>query len=209
VSSQWSKCSGLMSHHQVSLQHFFENVTEIMTPRKSKFCIYITFSQSDCFIAQNEWFWLAIITKNKYNKHSELSEVATKLNVYSRKYNFHCSFTANVQAESLSFCGKICTLAFAVVQLWKKPFRKAKAVEFEKKKVFPDNWCKQCGVDSYIQWQISHSNCKIGSNYCGEILWSFLDTKVAVAYIIFFSIWICHLHWASLEICETYILRSK
>lgn len=39
-----------------------------------------------------------------------------------------------VQAELKSFCGKTYRLAFGLVQQWRKPFGKAKALEFEKKK---------------------------------------------------------------------------
>ena len=48
-----------------------------------------------------------------------------------RKYNFNCSVTANIQAEFYDDCGKTYTLAFAMVQPWKKPFGKAKALAFE------------------------------------------------------------------------------
>ena len=41
---------------------------------------------------------------------------------------------AQSTAELQSFGGKACTLAFAMVGLLKKPFGKAKALEFEKKK---------------------------------------------------------------------------
>ena len=61
--------------------------------------LYITFSQSDWFIPQNERFWLAITTRHSYHKNLESSKATVKSNVYWRKYNFYCSVTANIQAE--------------------------------------------------------------------------------------------------------------
>jgi len=67
--------------------------------QKKEQALSITFSQSDWFIPQNKRFWMAITTRKSYQKNSESSETTVKLNVYSRKYNFNCSVTANVQAE--------------------------------------------------------------------------------------------------------------
>ena len=110
---------------------YFKSITKIVT--QTEHVLYVAFSQSDWFIAQNERFWLAIIARNSYHKNSESSEVTAKLNIYSRKYNFNCSVTANIQAELWSFCGKTCILEFVMVQPRKKPFGKAKALEIKKK----------------------------------------------------------------------------
>ena len=66
---------------------------------KERASIVLTLSQSDWFIAQGEHFWLAITRRNSYHKNSELSKATAKLNIYSPKYNFNCSVTANIQAE--------------------------------------------------------------------------------------------------------------
>ena len=65
---------------------------------KKEQALYITFSQSNWFIAQNECFWLAITTRNSYHMNPEWSKATVKLNVYSQKYNFNCS--VNIQVES-------------------------------------------------------------------------------------------------------------
>ena len=69
-------------------------MTKIVTQRVA----YLSFSQPDWFIPQNERFWLAITTKNSEHKNPESSDATVKVNVYSRKYNFNCLGTANIQA---------------------------------------------------------------------------------------------------------------
>jgi len=51
---------------------------------KKEQALFITFSQSDCFIAQNDPLWFAITTRNSSHKNSESREATVKLNVYSR-----------------------------------------------------------------------------------------------------------------------------
>ena len=51
------------------------------------------------FILQNERFWLAITTSKSYHKNSESSDKNESWTLNSRKYNFNCSVTANIQAE--------------------------------------------------------------------------------------------------------------
>ena len=66
---------------------------------KKEQALSITFSQSDWFILQNERFWLAITTSKSYHKNSESSDKNESWTLNSRKYNFNCSVTANIQAE--------------------------------------------------------------------------------------------------------------
>ena len=62
----------------------------------------VTFSQSDWFIPKmsvSVTTSIASTRRNSHHNNSESIEATVKLNVYSRKYNFNCSVTANVQAE--------------------------------------------------------------------------------------------------------------
>ena len=148
-------------------KQFFSSERDQDSDKKEEQALYITFSQPDWVIAQNERFWLAVTTKKSNPKNSESSEATAKLNVYSRKYNFNCSVVANIQAELYSVCGKTYTLAFAMVQPWKKPFGKAKALGFEKTKGIAWHWREQRCVDFNVQRQISQSHGEISSN-CGK-----------------------------------------
>jgi len=133
-----------LPQYQHERKNFFWEHDQDRDTKKQQW-LYITFSQSDWFIVQSEGFWLAI-TRSFYHKNYELSGVTTKLNIYSPKYNFDCSVTANVQAELESFCDKTHTLVFAMVQPWKKPFGKTNGLEIEKN-ALPDTlmqaaWCR-------------------------------------------------------------------
>jgi len=52
---------------------------------KKEQALYITFSQSDWFSAQNERFWL-VVTRDSYRKNSESIKATAKLNVYAIIY---------------------------------------------------------------------------------------------------------------------------
>ena len=90
-------------------------------------CFWFQFVYSE----QKFVFWRFLFISDTSRWFLFLFEATVKLNVYSRKY---CSVAAKVQAELKSFCGKTYRLAFGLVQRWRKPFGKAKALEFEKKK---------------------------------------------------------------------------
>ena len=77
---------------------FFSERDQVRDTKKEQ-DLYITFSQSNWFIPQNERFWLATTTRHSYHKNLESSEATVKSKVYSRKYNFYCSVTTNIQAE--------------------------------------------------------------------------------------------------------------
>ena len=126
--------------------------------RNHYFYFRITVSVSDigtCFWFQFLYseqkfvFWRFSFISDTSRWFLFLFEATVKLNVYSRKYS---SVVAKVQAELKSFCGKTYRLAFGLVQRWKKPFGKAKALEFEKKKKeLLDTLTRSAWCGSYLQ----------------------------------------------------------
>ena len=87
-----------LPQYQRQRKWFFRERKQDRDTKKEQ-ALYITFSQSDWSIAQDERFWLVITTRNDYHKNSELSEATAKLNVYSRNYDLNCLVTANIQWE--------------------------------------------------------------------------------------------------------------
>ena len=101
------------------------------------FCFWFQFLYSK----QKFVFWHFLFISDTSRWFLFLFKATVKLNVDSRKYS-----SAN-QAELKSFCGKTYRLAFGLVQRWKKPFAKAKALEFEpKKRNCLTHWRDQRGV---------------------------------------------------------------
>lgn len=95
----------------------------------------VTFSQCDWFIPWKERFWLAITTQNIYLNNSEWSEMTVKMNfLYSGNYNFNHQLLQIFKQNYDHFAVKptICICNGSAMDR-KKPFEKAKALEFKKK----------------------------------------------------------------------------
>ena len=115
----------LLPHYQRQRKCFFfwerERERDQDLDTKKEQALFITFSQSDCFIAQNDPLWFAITTRNSSHKNSESREGDRKVERLFANIIIicsNCSVIANIQAKLLSFCG-ICNDTAIEETIWK------------------------------------------------------------------------------------------